>query len=119
MDHAPLVLTVLLSYFFWLGAWIAVSRSPLVPDLLEIWVTKTPMLHADVDDWLTNRGNFKLLKVWTCVYCQAFWTSCFHSITCGTALAILWGPAWIFTTPLLILSFYPWYLSSIQKLWKS
>lgn len=118
MNHLPLILTVLLSYFTWLGVWIAVSRSPLVADLLELWVTGAPMTREDVDTWLINQGKFKLLKLWTCVYCQAFWTSCLHGTTCGTALGILWAPAWICITPLLILSSYPWYLSSMTRIWK-
>ncbi len=118
MQHAPLILLTLLSYFSWLGLWIAISRSPLVPDLLECWVTKEPMTRNDVDDWLLNQGKFKLLKLWTCVYCQAFWTSCLHGLTCGAVLATLWAPAWIFIAPLLILSFYPWYLSAMTRIWK-
>jgi hypothetical protein len=113
-----LLLHCLVAYFFWLGVWVVIFRSPLVPDFLEAWVTDNPMTHQDVETFLINTGRFKLLRLWACQYCQAFWTSCAFAVTLSVLVCCSISWWWCFLAPVWALTFYPWYLSSVSKLWR-
>lgn len=51
---------------------ILLFRSPLIPHLLELAVTKEPMTHDDVAEFLLPRSKF-LFNLWLCAICQTLW----------------------------------------------
>lgn len=53
---------------------IIIFQSPLVGHFLEVCFTRTPMTSEDVRQWLMGRSML-LYRLWTCVYCQTFWTT--------------------------------------------
>jgi hypothetical protein len=115
----PLFIGFLLSFFFFLGLWLAISRSPLIPDLMEWFVTKEPMTHKDVDNWLIDSGRMNLFRLWTCPHCQSFWASVAHGGACSGILSVEFSnPLYILASPILILAFYPLYFFTITTLWK-
>ena len=61
-------------WLFCLGLWMVIFGSPLQITLLEKW-TGSPCTSDDVDLWLAQRSHWFLLKLRTCLWCQAFWTS--------------------------------------------
>jgi len=113
----PLLLSF--SFFTFLGLWLAISRSPLIPDLMEWFVTKEPMTHADVETWLITHGRMNLFRLWTCPHCQSFWTSVLNGgAATGLIFAESGNPAHIALGPVLVLAFYPFYFYLITLLWR-
>lgn len=93
-----------------LGAWVILFRSPLLPHLVEWLVTKEPMTSSDLEDLLLRRGSFFLYGLYTCLWCQAFWTSAAAAIAYG----VFFGDAW--KIPLYALTVYPITSFAVWKL---
>lgn len=113
MEH-----TVVIHYLFWLGLWAALSRSPFMQTVFELFITKSPMTRADIESYLMVTGRFNLLQLWLCPWCQAFWISLAFSATVACATDGLCG--WAFIAKVLIGTFaaYPLFLLPVHYLWK-
>lgn len=111
--------TIAVSFLFWLGVWAALSRSPFILTAMELLVTKAPMTREDVDSYLINTGKFKLLQLWHCPWCQAFWTSLAFAVSIHCAAPCADCP-WEFLFRVLVATFaaYPVFLLPIFYLWK-
>lgn len=83
------------------GLWIAVFCAPSIPHAMELLITKRPMTSSDVEDFLLEGSHFKLLQLYSCTWCQGFWTS----VLAGTAYGLLFGSFLLF--PVYILFYYP------------
>jgi hypothetical protein len=93
-----LILTCWLPF---LGLWIALLKSPLIPHLLESFVTYTPMTEVDVLNYLSDKNRWTLMSLYSCIWCQAFWISVGAAATYGVATSQF---IWI---PIFALSYYP------------
>jgi hypothetical protein len=117
-DTLCYLVALLVCYWFWVGVWVALFRSPLVPDLMEWKVTHDPMTHKDVETWLTNQAKFGWLRLWTCIHCQSFWVSFFFALSAAIMLACFLHPVYLLVFPLGALPIYPFSLFTLAKLWK-
>lgn len=101
MNIPEILLAGSLSILPWVGLWVIIFCSPLLCHLLELWVTEEPMTSSDVEDWLITHQYFRLLNLYVCVWCQAFWTTVGGALTYTLAFSTaLWFPIYVLT-------FYP------------
>ncbi len=63
-----------------LGLWALLFFSPLIPSLVGLY-RRQPTTAQDVEDLLVGQRSWKLLKLYTCGWCQAFW--------CGILAAVI------------------------------
>lgn len=89
--------------FCWLascGLWIALFKSPAIPHLAEFF-TKQPTSSDDVEFLLLSHKRYGLLTLYTCIWCQAFWTSALAAL----CYSIIAGP--MLALPIFALALYP------------
>lgn len=92
---------ILTCWLPWFGLWIALLRSPLIPHLVEKFWSKEPTTTEDVEMLLLQYGRYNALQLYTCIWCQAFWTSVAAALTLAAADgSLLWAPVYA-------LSYYP------------
>ena len=95
-----------------LGIWIVIFCSPLLTHAYEKFIAKAPSTEEDMRQWLMNTERWKLLQLYDCRWCQAFWTSVLASIFFNEFS--LWWPlhvAWTALTFYPIIAFAVWTLS--------
>lgn len=85
----------------WFGLWIVLFRSPFIPHAVEKLWTKEPTTTEEVELLLLQHGRYNLLQLYTCVWCQAFWTSVAAALT----LSLAYGS--LLMAPIYALSYYP------------
>ena len=113
------ILTLVVLYWFWVGVWMVIFRSPLLPDLVERFVTKSPMTHNDVENWLISNCYFGWHRLWTCLLCQSFWVSLAVDASVAVAFTLLFhNRALLLWFPLGALVFYPFVILTLHKRWK-
>ncbi len=57
-----------------IGLWAFVFCSPIIQSLASL-LTGEPWTSQDIENWLVEGCKWKLLKFYTCAWCQCFWTS--------------------------------------------
>lgn len=82
------------------GLWAFIFCTPLIPSLLS-WMIPNIYTRYDVESMLAEQQRWWLLKLYTCVWCQAWWTSCLAAVLHG----VTFGP--LYNTPIYALSFSP------------
>lgn len=109
--------TLILSCWLpWFGLWIALFKAPSIPHLVEVLLTKEPMTTDDVEQLLLVNRHYKLLQLYTCAWCQSFWTSVAAGATylVATGSSLVWLP--VFTLSYYSLNtFCVWKMEQLSK----
>ena len=98
------------------GIWIVLFCSPLLPHMLENFVTGEPTTKEDLRLWLLQQDSWRLLQLYDCRWCQAFWTAVLASLL-HTDLSLFWPLviAWKTLTFYPITCFIVWKLSNLEN----